>query len=83
MSVRRPVTAAAAAMAGLIRWVRPPRPSKLRLEGDYRRPMQLQECFGSDGHLARMTMSRGSDVTADCDHESLARESIRRRPAGH
>src|SRR5690606_29797577 len=34
-SIKRPVTAAAAAMAGLTRWVRPPapwRPSKLRLE---------------------------------------------------
>src|SRR4029077_1753679 len=39
-SVRRPVTAAAAAMAGLIRWVRPPgpcRPTKLRFDVEAQR----------------------------------------------
>src|SRR5262249_13449264 len=41
MSTNRPSIAAAAAIRGLTRWVRPPlpwRPSKLRFEGDAQRP---------------------------------------------
>src|SRR5690606_41682707 len=58
-SVRWPVTAAAAAMAGLMRWVRPPRPcrpSKLRFE------VEAQRCPGSSrsAFMARHMEQPGS-----------------------
>src|SRR5690606_30852503 len=58
-SIKRPVTAAAAAMAGLTRWVRPPapcRPSKLRLEVD----AQCSPLPSLSGFIARHMEQPGS-----------------------
>ena len=55
-SVSRPVTAAAAAMVGLIRWVRAPRPwrpTKLRLEVEAQRsPGRDDLAIGAEAHRA-------------------------------
>src|SRR5712692_1613778 len=73
-SARRPVMAAAAAIAGLIRWVRPPlpwRPSKLRFE------VEAQRSPGASlsGFMARHIEQPGSR------HSKPAARKIRSRPS--
>src|SRR5216683_784069 len=73
-SARRPVMAAAAAIAGLIRWVRPPlpwRPSKLRFEVD----AQRSPGASLSGFMARHIEQPGSR------HSKPAARKIRSRPS--